>query len=159
MTTLNIDKLIYDEYKASLSDLFEDKTLERIMEGINLFVNNYIEINECSFLANEIFIDKVTELVYNINYSNYLGNMITLGHLYPEELAFLKPHELNPDNYKYIIEKKAYEHNQKKKGSNIFSCKKCKQSNSEITQKQTRSADEPATTFVKCLECGFTFKF
>ena len=92
--------------------------------------------------------------------SDYIGEMITTGHILPEELGYMKPHELYPDRYKAIIEKKAYEYNQKKnKGSNIFSCKKCKQSNCEVTQKQTRAADEPATTFVKCLECGFSFKF
>ena len=29
----------------------------------------------------------------------------------------------------------------------------------QVTQKQTRSGDEPATTFVECIECGFMFKF
>jgi DNA-directed RNA polymerase subunit M/transcription elongation factor TFIIS len=157
MTTIDIT--IYNKYKNELYDFFEDETLERIMEGINNFVTNYIETNDCLYLVNDIYINKVNEIIEAMNYSDYLGNMITLGHVVPEELAFLKPHELCPDKYKNIIEKKAYEHKQKKKGSNIFSCKKCKQSNCEIEQKQTRSADEPATTFVKCLECGFTFRF
>jgi transcription elongation factor S-II len=158
MTTLDLN--IYETMKSKLFELFEEDTLERIMEGLVNFLNNYIEINDCSFLINDIFIDKVNSIIINMNESDYLANMITQGYITPEELCYLKPHELCPDKYKHIIEKKAYEHKQKKnKGSNIFSCKKCKQSNCEVTQKQTRSADEPATTFVKCLECDFCFKF
>ena len=156
---MTIDKAIYAEYKNKLYELFEDETLERIMDGIDSFVANYIETNDCPYLVNDIYVNKVNEILDAMGYSEYLSEMITTGHVVPEELAFLKPHEICPGKYKNIIEKKAYEHKQKKKGSNIFSCKKCKQNNCEIEQKQTRSADESMTTIVKCLECGFCFRF
>eukprot|EP00047_Mylnosiga_fluctuans_P019288 m.80886 g.80886 ORF g.80886 m.80886 type:complete len:300 (+) comp8064_c0_seq1:706-1605(+) len=38
-------------------------------------------------------------------------------------------------------------------------CGKCKAFNAEYTQAQTRSADEPMTTFVFCLSCGNRWKF
>ena len=44
-----------------------------------------------------------------------------------------------------------------KKGSNAFECKKCKKRKCSITEKQVRSADEPATQFITCLECGHVF--
>ena len=157
---LELDKEIFQNMKDKLFKFFEDETLERVMEGLNEFSIKYVETNDCPFLINDIFVNKVDELIKIMEESDYLGEMITTGHVLPEELGYMKPHELCPERYKAIIEKKAYEHNQKKnKGSNIFSCKKCKQSNCEVTQKQTRAADEPATTFVKCLECGFSFKF
>ena len=158
--TTNIDEATYNKSKDKLFVYFEDKTLERVMEGLVEFAQKYIDTNDCSFLINDIFINKVDELIKVMKDSDYLGEMISGGYVLPEELGYMKPHELCPEKYKAIIEKKAYEHNQKKnKGTNIFSCKKCKQSNCEVTQKQTRAADEPATTFVKCLECGFNFKF
>jgi len=158
--TIELDKEIFQQMKDKLFKFFEDDTLERVMEGLNEFAIKYVETNDCSFLINDIFINKVDEIIKIMDESDYLGEMITTGHILPEEIGYMKPHELWPERYKFIIEKKAYEHNQKKnKGSNIFSCKKCKQSNCEVTQKQTRAADEPATTFVKCLECGFSFKF
>jgi DNA-directed RNA polymerase subunit M/transcription elongation factor TFIIS len=157
---MSINEEVYKNSKDKLFVYFEDETLERVMEGLNEFALKYIETNDCAFLINDIYINKVDELIKVMNESNYLGEMISGGYILPEELGYMKPHELCPERYKSIIEKKAYEHNQKKnKGSNIFSCKKCKQSNCEVTQKQTRAADEPATTFVKCLECGFNFKF
>jgi DNA-directed RNA polymerase subunit M/transcription elongation factor TFIIS len=155
-----IDQNIYKESKYKLFEFFEDETLVRVMSGLVEFVEKYIETNDCQFLENEIFTNKVDEIIETLKLSDYLGKMITQGYISPEELGYMKPHELCPDRYQKIIEKKAYEHTQRKnKGSNIFSCKKCKQSNCDVTQKQTRAADEPATTFVKCLECGFSFKF
>ena len=157
---MSINEEVFKKSKDKLFVYFEDETLERVMEGLNEFVLKYIETNDCHFLIDDIFINKVDELIKVMKESDYLGEMISVGNVLPEELGYMKPHELCPDKYKVIIEKKAYEYNQKKnKGSNIFSCKKCKQSNCEVTQKQTRAADEPATTFVKCLECGFNFKF
>ncbi len=156
---MSIDENIYNDIKNKLFEFFEDDTLDRIMDNLKEFTIKYIETNDCEFLINDIFSEKASEILNALNISDYLGNMISQGYISPEEICYMKPHEITPDRYKNIIEKKAYEHNQKKKGSNIFSCKKCKQSNCEVTQKQTRAADEPATTFVKCLECGFSFRF
>ena len=40
-----------------------------------------------------------------------------------------------------------------------FKCYKCKQRKCTYYQLQTRSADEPMTTFVTCLNCGNKWKF
>lgn len=41
----------------------------------------------------------------------------------------------------------------------VFMCKKCKSKKTEYHQMQTRSADEPMTTFVTCKGCGNRWKF
>ena len=38
-------------------------------------------------------------------------------------------------------------------------CGKCKQYKVSYTQAQTRSADEPLTTFCECMSCGKRWKF
>ena len=43
--------------------------------------------------------------------------------------------------------------------SDAYKCFKCGESKCKITQAQTRSADEPMTTFVVCVVCHNTFKF
>lgn len=40
-----------------------------------------------------------------------------------------------------------------------FKCGKCKQRKTKYFQMQTRSADEPMTTFVTCLVCNNRWKF
>lgn len=42
--------------------------------------------------------------------------------------------------------------------TDMFRCGKCKQRRTTYHQMQTRSADEPMTTFVCCLECGNRWK-
>ena len=45
------------------------------------------------------------------------------------------------------------------KFGNDFTCFKCKSNKCTFYQLQTRSADEPMTTFVTCLNCGNRWKF
>ncbi len=40
-----------------------------------------------------------------------------------------------------------------------FQCGKCRQRETQYYQMQTRSADEPMTTFVTCVNCGNRWKF
>ena len=41
----------------------------------------------------------------------------------------------------------------------IFMCKRCKSKKTEYYQLQTRSADEPMTTYVHCKNCDNNWKF
>jgi transcription elongation factor S-II len=43
--------------------------------------------------------------------------------------------------------------------TDMFKCGKCKQRKTKYYQMQTRSADEPMTTFVTCINCGNRWKF
>jgi transcription elongation factor S-II len=42
--------------------------------------------------------------------------------------------------------------------ASLFTCGRCKSIKTTSTQKQTRSADEPMTVFVLCLNCGNRWK-
>ena len=42
--------------------------------------------------------------------------------------------------------------------TDLFKCGKCGKRRTTYTQLQTRSADEPMTTFVLCLDCGKRWK-
>jgi len=157
---MSIDKEYIDTSYKNINKYFNKKISQEIIDGVVDFTNIYVETNESLFLINDIYNSKISELLNLFKSSDYLKSMIDSKTILPSHLCSLKPYELDPDRYKNIVDKKAYEHNQKKqKGANIFSCKKCHQSNCDVTQKQTRSADEPATTFVTCLECGFSFRF
>ncbi|KAI0260360.1 transcription elongation factor [Gloeopeniophorella convolvens] len=43
--------------------------------------------------------------------------------------------------------------------TDAFQCGRCKQRKCRYRQAQTRSADEPMTTFVTCVACGYRWKF
>ena len=40
----------------------------------------------------------------------------------------------------------------------VFTCEHCNRNNCSYFQVQTRSVDEPMTTFVTCLDCGHKWK-
>uniref|UniRef100_A0A7S2YJE2 TFIIS-type domain-containing protein n=1 Tax=Entomoneis paludosa TaxID=265537 RepID=A0A7S2YJE2_9STRA len=42
--------------------------------------------------------------------------------------------------------------------ASLFTCGRCKSTKTTSTQKQTRSADEPMTVFVFCMNCGKRWK-
>jgi DNA-directed RNA polymerase subunit M/transcription elongation factor TFIIS len=155
-----INQEYIDTAYIKFNKLFEDTTTQEIIDGIINFTNLYVETNESYFLIDDTFNMKVTELLHLINSSDYIIDLIDEDIIEAKNLCNMKPQELNPERYKHILEKKSYEIKKKKqKGSSIFTCKQCKQSNCEVSQKQTRSADEPATTFVTCLECGYVCRF
>ncbi|XP_059510306.1 transcription elongation factor A protein 3 isoform X2 [Stegostoma tigrinum] len=92
---------------------------------------------------------------------NVLAGAIDLLHL-----ARMTAEEMASDELKElrnVITREAIrEHQMAKTGgthSTLFQCGKCKKKNCTYNQVQTRSADEPMTTFVLCNECGNRWKF
>ncbi|XP_014218665.1 transcription elongation factor S-II [Copidosoma floridanum] len=89
-----------------------------------------------------------------------------IGAITPARLAIMTAEEMASDEIKLIREKF------KKEAINdaqlatvqgtktdLLKCGKCKKRNCTYNQVQTRSADEPMTTFVLCNECGNRWKF
>ena len=84
-------------------------------------------------------------------------------HIAPQRLAFLTHQEMLPERWaeRLAAKKKRdaarYEPEIVANTSN-FTCRKCKSNKCSYYQLQTRSADEPMTTFVTCVSCGNRWK-
>ncbi|CAI4233370.1 unnamed protein product [Auanema sp. JU1783] len=92
-------------------------------------------------------------------------NVLT-GVIKPKKLAIMTSEEMASDEIRQQREKFNHEAineyqmaTQQGTPSDMFKCGKCKKNNCTYTQLQTRSSDEPMTTFVFCLECGNRWKF
>ena len=117
----------------------------------NIYKKNYLKV------YSNISINKNADFVLD---------KIKYGLFEPEKIISMTYQELYPDLWKDIIkklllkeermEKSFKEENQQ--GSGLFKCGKCKKSNCTYYQMQTRSADEPMTTFVTCLNCSNRWK-
>jgi len=78
----------------------------------------------------------------------------------------MRPEALYPDGpYAKEIEigihkqlRKEYMNNEKKNQDGFFKCGRCKSMKTTYYQMQTRSADEPMTVFVSCLNCERNWK-
>ena len=80
----------------------------------------------------------------------------------PEEMMTKEKKEELQKNLQYQKDKTRsdyYKQKQLREGSqSIFKCKKCGSQKCDYEQKQTRSADEPMTVFVTCLNCDNRWK-
>ncbi len=128
------------------------RCIERSWENprfVNVYKSNYIKV--------------YSNLKVNKN-SNFVLNKIKYGIWEPDKIVSTDLQILYPELYEEIILKNKklmdrWAEEKKAQGSTIFRCAKCKQNNCTYYQMQTRSADEPMTTFVTCLNCHNRWKF
>jgi len=104
----------------------------------NLSTNTFV--NNTSFkqriLNNEIDVDHISDLsVYDI---------------FPENWAHLLDKKTKRDKLKYEFKPEAM--------TDQFKCRKCSSRSCSYYEVQTRSADEPMTQFISCLDCGNRWK-
>jgi len=110
-----------------------------------------------------IYIQKIKSIIFNLNNEN-LFNKIINKEIKAHELVFMNHQELRPDIWNTLIEEKKIKDENKfspkiEASTDDFTCFKCKSNKCTFYQLQTRSADEPMTTFVTCLNCGTRWKF
>ncbi|KAJ6787946.1 hypothetical protein PWT90_03763 [Aphanocladium album] len=111
---------------------------------------------------------KIRSLFTNLkNKSNRaLGQSVMASEIPPERFVAMTDDDLKSDDQrKKEIElekenmKKAQVPMAEKSISDSLECSKCKKKKVSYTQAQTRSADEPMTTFCECMNCGNRWKF
>lgn len=88
------------------------------------------------------------------------------GAIDPERIARMSAEEMASDEMKELRQRFTKEsindHQMAVTGgtkTDLLKCGKCKKNNCTYNQVQTRSADEPMTTFCYCNECGHRWKF
>ena len=131
--------------------------------ALNYCTNNKYDPN----YVRPIYQDKLNEILVNfdenkkgIKNKTFKKNILS-GKIEPNSVAFLSPAQIHPETWSHIIKKKEYIDQRENNivYSDAYKCFKCGESKCKITQAQTRSADEPMTTFVVCVVCHNTFKF
>lgn len=124
--------------------------------------NNKYPINFIKPVYDDKFNSLMTNLVQTPGIDNHtFKEFILQKKINPCYIAFLSPAQIHPQKWNTIIRKKEYmeERENNMAFSDQYRCRKCGESKCKITQAQTRSADEPMTTFVFCLVCHNTMKF
>lgn len=106
----------------------------------------------------QIYRDRFYSIYTNIKKTDLIQR-IRSNEITPQSVAFMDHQEMNPAHWKTLIDKKMKRdtHLLDKKvqaSTDMFTCRKCKSKNCTFYELQTRSADEPATIFVTCLDCG-----
>lgn len=103
-----------------------------------------------------IYIDRFRSVWTNL--TDEIVEKINNKEVKSQTVAFMTHQELNPKKWEDSIQKKMLRDKNKyettiEAASDSFKCRKCHEKKTTYYQLQTRSADEPMTTFVTCLNC------
>lgn len=110
---------------------------------------------------------RIRSLVSNLkDKKNHLRLDILKGKISPEDFAGMTTTEMMSSQRKQEVEEarkasmfEAVAATQTHATTDMFKCGKCHQRKTTYYQMQTRSADEPMTTFVTCVNCDNRWKF
>ncbi len=150
----------------NLTKFIDDIQAVLLEDEIYNFSVDYAKTNNVDEIVMDIYNHKVNDIISNIDSSHNIKNNYLLKAIQNDEIDIidvpnLSPDKLYPEIWKPILDKIAWLEYKKKNmaTTDIFFCKKCKKKKCTFYQLQTRSADEPMTTFVNCLVCSNTWKF
>ena len=158
-----IFECIREKFKALFSDSSKLISFSKQLEAAIFTASETMKVNYAKHARERILVlsDKV--------HQNEILNSLVSGGMSFSFFAEREPRELLSKHNLTEAEEKAkqwammamqadfYLKNMQTKDSE-FQCPKCKQRKIFSAQKQTRSADEPMTTFFKCLTCDFNWK-
>ena len=106
--------------------------------------------------------------ITNVDYASYVGNARLLtrmreGEFKPHDIAGMTYSELFPEKWGNMIEMAIKKEAKmlevdKSAATDMFRCSKCGKRECTYYEMQTRSADEPMTQFIRCLNCGKQWK-
>lgn len=157
-----------DEFRANIrvkiQPMFDDEKLATNLEkGIYNFAIK--EANNRKIIKKwenphfvQLYLDRLRSICVNLKNPDLLDHL-KRGEISPQSLAFMTHQEMNPARWRILIDQKITRDANKftdniRASTDMFTCKKCKSKRTTYYELQTRSADEPATIFVTCLDCG-----
>ena len=112
----------------------------------------------------EIYKNRFLNIQHDLKNAD-LAKRILSGEVNTKFIAGMHATALDPNGISAKVYQERNEYNNKKYSANneeeiigMFTCNKCKSKKTTYYQMQTRSADEPMTTFVTCLNCDKRWK-
>ena len=161
-----------DEFRSNvreaLAKMIDDKKIcSNLEKGIyNSSIREAKERNVVKKWDNvyfsHLYLDRLRTVTTNLKNPKLKSRVISKD-IKAHELAFMSHQEMMPERWqKMVDEKKIRDQNRYapklEASTDNFTCRKCKSKQCSYYQLQTRSGDEPMTTFVTCLPCGNRWK-
>jgi len=171
---LSTDDPIRTKYVLILNKEFTDETLCRKIEqqlynsAIRVAKKRYIKRSWDNPVFESLYVSKVKSFYSNTYTGSYVKNpylkaRILNGDISVEQISDLSVYDIYPDNWAELLDKKSkrdkliYEMKPKAM-TDQYKCRKCSGRSCSYYEVQTRSADEPMTQFITCLDCGNRWK-
>ena len=111
----------------------------------------------------DIYLCRLRSILNNLKNNELLVSQLQSRQITPDVLAIMTHQEMCPEKWRERIERKmkmdhSHFNTNIEASTDIFTCKKCKSKRCTYYEMQTRSADEPATIFITCLDCGKSWR-
>jgi transcription elongation factor S-II len=154
---------------ANINKALDNEELSReIEEGImKKTIEFCYDKNIIPHFMNYMFV-KLYKYNAIMNYSHitqfeHIRRRLLCGDLKGWELPYLSHYEVNPEGWRELQEMQDRREEKQLEGNKAlatdqFKCRACGKRECTYYQMQTRSADEPMTTFINCLNCGNRWK-
>ncbi len=171
---------------SNTSDVTRNKMVEylnrvlndnRLSRKVEKSIYNYIisiskEKNIQRKWSNSIFLklyeSKVLSIYSNLKKDSYIKNItfekrLKDNKIKVKDIGTLSVYDIFPDNWKDLLNAKSKRDKIKyqlkpEAMTNLFKCHKCGSRETSYYEVQTRSADEPMTQFITCLQCNNHWK-
>jgi len=110
----------------------------------------------------QLYKDRLWSIYSNLNNVDLI-ELVNSETIKAHTIAFMTHQEMLPEKWKELIDAKIKRDKHKfenniEAATDTFTCRKCHKNQCTYYQMQTRSADEPMTTFVQCISCGNRWK-
>lgn len=110
----------------------------------------------------QIYVDHLRSMYVNLK-NTKLVSMVNNCEIKSQDIAFMTHQEICPEKWEEAIKAKSIRDKNKfeqnlEAATDTFKCRKCHSKKCTYYQMQTRSADEPMTIFVTCIDCGNRWK-
>jgi transcription elongation factor S-II len=149
-------------------------TLSKLASELEAAINNNYKNDRKGYT------DKARSIAFNLKKNRALISDLVFGTLTPDEMVHMSTEQLasadqvqeRRESAQKLMDSARLDWDQANEAkinemcgirgellkASLFTCGRCKSVKTTSTQKQTRSADEPMTVFVFCLNCGKRWK-
>ena len=153
-----------------LSNELLSRQIEQQLYNLSIRVakQRFIKREWTNRLFKELYISKIRSFYSNISETSYIHNpefrqKIVNGDIKIEQISSLSVYDIFPENWAELLDKKIKRDKLKYEMkptamTDQFKCRKCSSRSCSYYEVQTRSADEPMTQFISCLDCGNRWK-
>jgi len=135
---------------------------------IEYAINKNIKKSWMNPLFYRLYMSKVISIYSNIDVKCYVKNIYLLekiknNEIDPQGLANMSSYDTYPEIWSELLDKKTKRDRMKYEMKQVamtemFKCRRCSSRKCSYYELQTRSADEPMTQFISCLDCGNRWK-
>ena len=178
----NTANKLHQTFELSIASLTRSDIHIDAIKSLNISRATEVEAacHEYSKGIKQNYLEKIRSLIFNLRKNSDLRENVILGSTQPETLVTLGPEQLataetnkeRNETMEKLKDSRRLDWDQANEGkinemcgikgdllkASLFTCGRCKSIKTTSTQKQTRSADEPMTVFVFCINCGNRWK-